>query len=139
MEVVKTFVFDAAHRLYCHEGLCKNLHGHTYKLEVCLEAILLNPSGMIIDFGKVKTLLGPIVMEFDHAIILQNIDPLYKAIIELVDRIVIFDEPPTAEIMAHYFLERFSYELIGFSPFVQVKFVRVWETATSYAQCNKGE
>lgn len=34
LTVTKKFKFDAAHMLSGHEGLCKNLHGHQYLLEV---------------------------------------------------------------------------------------------------------
>ena len=34
MEVSKEFTFDCAHMLTGHDGLCKNLHGHTYKLRI---------------------------------------------------------------------------------------------------------
>ena len=32
--VTKTVRFDAAHVLTNHAGLCRNLHGHTYRVEV---------------------------------------------------------------------------------------------------------
>ena len=32
--VTKTVKFDAAHVLTNHQGLCKNLHGHTYRVDV---------------------------------------------------------------------------------------------------------
>ena len=34
MRIGKLFKFEAAHRLPNHPGKCKNLHGHSYKLEV---------------------------------------------------------------------------------------------------------
>ena len=40
MEVSKEFTFDCAHMLTGHDGLCKNLHGHTYKLIISLEGVL---------------------------------------------------------------------------------------------------
>jgi 6-pyruvoyltetrahydropterin/6-carboxytetrahydropterin synthase len=33
-ELGKIFYFSAAHKLPSHKGLCRRLHGHTYKLEV---------------------------------------------------------------------------------------------------------
>ena len=32
--VTKTVKFDAAHVLTNHQGLCKNLHGHTYRVDI---------------------------------------------------------------------------------------------------------
>ena len=34
LTVTKSIKFDAAHVLTNHQGLCKNLHGHTYRVEV---------------------------------------------------------------------------------------------------------
>ena len=33
-KIAKEFNFDMAHMLDGHDGKCKNLHGHTYKLQV---------------------------------------------------------------------------------------------------------
>ena len=34
LKATKTVRFDAAHILTNHQGLCKNLHGHTYRVDV---------------------------------------------------------------------------------------------------------
>ena len=36
--VTKTVKFDAAHVLTDHQGLCRNLHGHTYRVDVSVSA-----------------------------------------------------------------------------------------------------
>ena len=54
MRVTKIFDWHCSHRLTNHEGLCKNIHGHTYKLEVEIDGSLLSggsSDGMVIDFG----------------------------------------------------------------------------------------
>ena len=37
--ISKVFTFDSAHHLNDYQGKCKNIHGHTYKLEVTLKGI----------------------------------------------------------------------------------------------------
>ena len=47
--VTKTVRFDAAHILTNHRGLCKNLHGHTYRVDVSVSADC-PCDDMVIDF-----------------------------------------------------------------------------------------
>jgi len=57
--------FDAAHHLNDYEGNCKNLHGHTYKIEIWVKGYKhqLNKAGILWDFGGLKKL----AQKFDHA------------------------------------------------------------------------
>ena len=34
IRITKKFTFEAGHALYGHDGKCKNIHGHSYKLYV---------------------------------------------------------------------------------------------------------
>ena len=36
IRVSKEFKFETGHALYGYDGLCKNVHGHRYKLTVTL-------------------------------------------------------------------------------------------------------
>ncbi|MFH1101078.1 MAG: 6-carboxytetrahydropterin synthase QueD [Methanobacteriota archaeon] len=66
MKIGKEFYFDAAHHLPHHQGKCKNLHGHTYKLEVVVED-KVKKDGMVIDFAVLKTVVQSEVLEkLDH-------------------------------------------------------------------------
>ncbi|HAN09625.1 MAG TPA: 6-carboxytetrahydropterin synthase QueD [Clostridiales bacterium] len=73
VEITKEFTFDAAHMLEGHDGLCKNVHGHTYKLQVTLNGDLkkeVSSEGMIIDFKDLKNMVKEYVIElFDHSFI----------------------------------------------------------------------
>ena len=57
--------FHAAHRLNDYEGKCANLHGHTWKIIVHIEAYELEANGISIDFGIVKQILKEVLP--DHA------------------------------------------------------------------------
>ena len=36
IRITKEFTFETGHALYGYDGLCKNVHGHSYKLDVTL-------------------------------------------------------------------------------------------------------
>jgi len=49
MKIAKEFRWEMGHRLPYHNGLCKNVHGHSYQMVIELEGDV-NTKGMIIDF-----------------------------------------------------------------------------------------
>jgi 6-pyruvoyl tetrahydropterin synthase/QueD family protein len=58
-----------AHHIRGHRGRCINIHGHTWKFEVCLEAAQLDKEGFVVDFGLLQaTLLKPCYDLLDHAL-----------------------------------------------------------------------
>lgn len=64
--VTRTFSFEAAHQLKWHSGACKNLHGHSYKLEVTV-AGELDDNGIVIDFSDLRAVVDEVVIDrFDH-------------------------------------------------------------------------
>lgn len=65
----KSVDVDFAHHVRGHLGPCINLHGHTWKLEVVVSALELDPQGFVIDFGVLKReVLGPCHALLDHAL-----------------------------------------------------------------------
>ena len=65
--VTKTIKFDAAHVLTNHEGLCKNLHGHTYRVDVSVAQAEGDASDMVIDFKDLKRIASEVICErFDQ-------------------------------------------------------------------------
>lgn len=69
--------FDAAHYLRNYHGKCENLHGHRFKVVVCLEATKLNEVGLAYDFAQLKRYLREVLAQFDHAC-LNDIAPFDK-------------------------------------------------------------
>src|ERR1035437_855543 len=51
-----TFTFEAAHRLEWHTGKCRNLHGHSYRLDVTV-AGGLDANCVLIDFGILRSVV----------------------------------------------------------------------------------
>lgn len=155
ISVTKEVLFDCAHMLAGHKGLCKNVHGHTYKVHVTVSAPQLIPSGssegMVIDFKDLKSILNEVIVDkFDHAFVTWDDTPypeekaIAEAIIAQGCKVVLTCYRPSAENMSYYFfqgiaemLENLGKSLYGESPY-RLESVRVWETPTSFAEY-KGE
>jgi 6-pyruvoyltetrahydropterin/6-carboxytetrahydropterin synthase len=147
MTATKEFSFDCAHVLTGHLGLCNNLHGHTYKLQVtaCQRNGLLleeGPSaGMVVDFKDLKQLVTSLIVEpFDHATVIDmsNDDQFEAGLYHLLrthdKKIMQVAYRPTAENMCLNFVEKLNNEVEKLDlPFVIAK-VRLYETPTSYAE-----
>ena len=65
----KSIDIDFSHHIRGHRGPCINIHGHTWKFEVCLEAYELDEQGFVVDFGKLKAdVLRPCHALLDHSL-----------------------------------------------------------------------
>ena len=136
--VTKTVKFDAAHILTNHQGLCKNLHGHTYKVEISCSSDLPGtgtsvPEDMVIDFKELKNIAtAEICDRFDHAFIYNSTSAAECEIAAVVKkygmRTVELPFRSTAENLAKYF-----YEILA-SKVNNLEAVKVWETADSSAE-----
>lgn len=61
--------FSAAHRLKMVAKKCENMHGHNWKIEVCVGSKRLNSAGIIIDFGEIKKQVVEITAKLDHCVL----------------------------------------------------------------------
>lgn len=69
--IYKEFRFEAAHQLPYHEGKCRRLHGHSWVGRVYVQGSQLaetgSEKGMIIDYGRIKQYLQPLLDHYlDH-------------------------------------------------------------------------
>ena len=112
----KTFTFAAAHSLpELHDGhKCRQLHGHTYRVEVVLLSEMLNSVGFVKDFGEMTELKVYIDQRLDHCV-------LNKAM----------KEHPTAENIARHIFDWCQ------ARWRNVDRVRVWESDTSWAEYSR--
>ena len=75
----KEYHFEAAHFIYNHPGKCRNLHGHSYKLFVCLDGKVNPETGMIIDFYDLSVIVqDTVIKRLDHHF-LNDLIPLSTA------------------------------------------------------------
>ena len=58
--------FAAAHQLAMVAKKCENLHGHNWKVEVCVKGDRLNDAGVLVDFGILKGYVQEIMNRLDH-------------------------------------------------------------------------
>ncbi|MFZ1291094.1 MAG: 6-carboxytetrahydropterin synthase [Melioribacteraceae bacterium] len=132
MKIAKEFRWEMGHRLQCHKGKCINLHGHSYKLIVEFTGDLTK-DGMVLDYFDVKEIVGPLVDELDHTVIISDKDiELIDALKKLNSAHVIVDFESTAENLCFYFLKRIKEKKLP-SNITHLK-VRVCETENTYAE-----
>jgi len=66
VSITKLFTFDSAHHLIDYNGKCRNIHGHTYKLEITLKG-LPDENGLVMDFHDLEAIIENEVLEkVDH-------------------------------------------------------------------------
>ena len=58
--------FAAAHQLAMVGAKCENLHGHNWKVEVCVRGDKLDDGGVVMDFGEIKKHVAEIMAMLDH-------------------------------------------------------------------------
>jgi 6-pyruvoyltetrahydropterin/6-carboxytetrahydropterin synthase len=57
IRITKEFKFEMAHALHAYDGLCKNIHGHSYRLWVTVKGEVRNEIGHTKD-GMVMEILS---------------------------------------------------------------------------------
>ncbi len=144
IRLTKIFEFDAAHALWNYDGKCKNIHGHTFKLEVTLIGEPINSpghpkDGMVMDYGDLKQIVKQyIIDQYDHHFI-YNANSPHKDVdysIAGFDALRPLPFQPTSELMLLEFVDILKKHL---PDNVELYSVRLWETPTSYAEWVKGD
>lgn len=85
IEITQEFTFDAAHRLDAGAAENRRIHGHSFYAEVTLRGEPDEATGMLREFGEVKTVLGGIADELDHRM-LNDIPELGAPTLENITR-----------------------------------------------------
>jgi 6-pyruvoyltetrahydropterin/6-carboxytetrahydropterin synthase len=68
VELIKEYRFEAAHRLpHVPAGhKCARLHGHSFKIELCVAGAVDAQTGWFIDYGRLDDLFEPLRLRLDH-------------------------------------------------------------------------
>lgn len=145
--VSKEVTIDCAHMLSGHQALCKNLHGHTYKIVITVHGETIKSGSsmdMIIDFKHLKQAITEVIVnKFDHAVIFSAKEyrgsaeeALYNWAYEYGLRYFVMPARTTAENMAKYFSSAICDYLVKSLCLENITKVsaRVYETPTSYAE-----
>jgi len=142
MKIVKIIQWDMGHRVMNHRSVCKGLHGHRYKAEICIEGDTVSESGvseegMVVDFADIKKIANSFIQEkLDHAFMVWEKDT------ELLDffqkseghKPVIVSFTSTAENVASYIFNELDGQFNdAFGTGLRLHSVKLWETPTSCA------
>ena len=142
MKIVKIIQWDMGHRVMNHRSVCKGLHGHRYKAEICVEGDIVSESGvseegMVVDFADIKKIANSFIQEkLDHAFMVWEKDT------ELLDffqkseghKPVIVSFTSTAENVAAYIFNELDGQFNdAFGTGLRLHSVKLWETPTSCA------
>lgn len=67
--------FHAAHFLKDYKGKCEKIHGHTFQVEVEVEVVELDKTGIGIDFTLIKQELSKILPDHSHLNEIYDFNP----------------------------------------------------------------
>ncbi|MDY5824277.1 MAG: 6-carboxytetrahydropterin synthase [Candidatus Coprenecus sp.] len=148
MIIRKLFKFEASHIVRnCYSERCrKNVHGHSFILELFLQSYTLDRAGMVLDFGLLKEDVKSFVDCLDHCHFLWSKEEtlLNETIKKVNDRWIEFPFNPTSENIALYIHTTIETilskrENMNSEDCVKVKSVRLHETQSGYAETENGE
>jgi 6-pyruvoyltetrahydropterin/6-carboxytetrahydropterin synthase len=108
--------FAAAHQLTMVAKQCENLHGHNWKVEVCVSGESLNDAGVLIDFGELKAYVSEIIREMDH---------------KFLNELPFFDNAPSSEKIAVHIARRLQESLKHSG--IRVSRITTWESDNAAA------
>ena len=113
-ELLVEQTFDSAHYLEGYDGKCARMHGHTYKVQICVAGTKLDEQfGMLMDFKDMKKALNALVEKLDHQVLND-----------------VLDFSTTTELLAKYFYDQLA-PMIPEN--VTLKKVVLWENPTNCA------
>jgi 6-pyruvoyltetrahydropterin/6-carboxytetrahydropterin synthase len=139
VRITKEFKFEMAHALYGYDGVCANIHGHSYRLWVTVKGEVKNENGhtkdgMLIDFTDLKSIVKPeIVDKYDHSLVLNANSPHADLDLSVFNKVHYLNYQPTSENL-----------VLDFANFIQKQLpdgvdllkVVLSETASSFAEWN---
>ena len=140
IRITKQFSFETGHALYGYDGKCKNVHGHSYRLDVTVIGSPITDSsnvkyGMVIDFSDLKKIAKEEIVDvFDHATVFNKNTPHVELARELKSRghnVLLVDYQPTSEMMVIDFAQKIKGRL---PENIKLHSLKLQETATSFAE-----
>ena len=137
IRITKEFKFEMAHALVGHNGPCRNIHGHSYKLNVTVKGSVKNGTqdpdeGMVVDFTIIKNIVeNLIVNEYDHSLVLWDKMKIDKSQFEFMNKLILVPFNPTCENLLVYYSELIKKELPSG---IDLVYLLLRETPNSYAE-----
>ncbi len=140
IRITKEFKFEMAHALYGYDGVCANLHGHSYRICVTIRGNVKNEpthtkDGMVMDFMDLKAIVKPnIIDKYDHSLVLNANSPHSNLDLSSFDKVYYLPYQPTSENLVIDFANCINGKLPDGVDLIKVV---LSETATSYAEWNR--
>lgn len=147
MIIRKLFEFESSHHvLNCSSERCSHsVHGHSYKVEIGLEARYLDNGQMVYDFGLMKSTIKEFIDSMDHCHMMWVADS--KEYLQFFkdhnSRWIQLPFNPSAEMISVFIFAYIQHILDhtqmrnGEDADIHVHSVKVWETRTGSAECFK--
>lgn len=132
-KIEKRFRVPVGHRLSKHSGRCINYHGHNLVILVGLKSPQLNDNDMVMDFADLKKMINGFIDKWDHAMILNENDPLLESYTNFSKRFRVMTYPfdPTAEKLTQVLFEEVDRALTNST--INVEYVTIYENDGSKA------
>ena len=139
VRITKEFKFEMAHALHGYDGLCANIHGHSYRLWVTVRGdVKKEPThtkdGMVMDFTDLKSIIKPtIIKKYDHSLVLNANSPHANLDLSAFDKVYYLPYQPTSENL----VSDFANSITSLLPEnVELLKVVLSETVSSFAEWN---
>ena len=139
IRITKEFKFEMAHALHGYDGLCKNIHGHSYKLRVTIRGEVREEKGhkkdgMVMDFDILKHFIKPeIIDKYDHSLVLNANSPHSEIDLSAFEKVFFLPYQPSSENLVTDFALKIKSKL---PQEIELYKVVLSETATSFAEWN---
>jgi 6-pyruvoyltetrahydropterin/6-carboxytetrahydropterin synthase len=137
LQLTKIFRFETAHAIHHYQGSCRNIHGHSYKLQVTVTSPHTDDNdiaapGFIFDFKELKKLvLEGIIVKLDHKLVLSQAYLDEYEGMNAHENLVVWQAEPTAENMLIYIRRELQKILPATTRLVSLK---LYETEDSFAE-----
>ncbi len=139
IRVTKIFTWEMSHALWNYDGLCRNLHGHSYIMHVTVKGYTCDDSfspkqGMVMDFGDLKRIVKEnIVDKYDHSVVVNKMASVkeLESVQQMFERLHVVDFQPTAENLVVLFARILEEKL---PEGIELHCIRLYETASSFAE-----
>ena len=139
IRITKEFKFEMAHALFGYDGLCKNIHGHSYRLWVTIKGNILKEAnhtkdGMVLDFSILKQIVKPeLINKYDHSLVLNANSPHVDIDFSAFEKVFFLPYQPTSENLVSDFARVIKDKLPNG---ISLEKVILSETASSFAEWN---
>ena len=133
MKIAKEFNWEMGHRLKNHNGLCRNLHGHSYKMRVELEGEIAADS-MLMDYYELTQIVSKVIEPFDHSFLVEKSDDITLNFLQENNfKCVVVPFVSTAENLCEFFANEIKKSLIQHENIKNLT-VRICETTDVFAE-----